>query len=415
MADDALMAGPFRPTDDAQVREVVAWAAARAMPLEVVGAGTKRGLGRPGNAAAGLDLSRFRGIGWYEAAELGLAAAPGTPVTEIAAALAAARQQLAFEPPDLGPLLGVGAGQATIGGILACNLSGPRRIKAGAARDHFLGLHAVSGRAESFKSGGRVVKNVSGYDLCKLLAGSYGTLAVLTDITLKVLPAPEKTRTVLVFGLDDGAAVRALAGAAASSLEPSGLAHLPAAVARASGVDYVSGAGAAVTAVRVEGTEASALTRCTALRELLGAFGAIEELHGRNSGALWREIADVAPFVAPRGRVVWRLSLPPAQAPAVVADIARALDAAWYYDWAGGLVWLAAPADGDGGANAVRGAIARIGAGGHATLVRADAELRARIPVFQPQAPALAALARRIKQQFDPEGVLNPGRMAAEA
>ena len=411
------MSQAFRPTDDAQVREAVAWAVAEATPLEVLGAGTKRALGRPRNFAAQLDLSGLSGIGWYEAAELGLSAAPGTPVAEIAAALAAERQQLAFEPPDLGPLLGGPAGQATVGGIIACNLSGPRRIKAGAARDHFLGVRAVSGRAESFKAGGRVVKNVSGYDLCKLLAGSYGTLAVLTDITLKVLPAPEKTRTVLIFGLDDAQAVRALAAAAGSSHDPSGLAHLPAAAARASAVSYVSGADAAVTAVRVEGTEASAEARCAALRELLGAHGPVEELHGRNSEILWREIADVTLLAEPRARVVWRLSLPPAQAPAVIADIARVVEAAWTFDWAGGLVWLAVAAetDGDGGEAAVRGAIARVGAGGHATLVRGSAELRARVPPFHPQPPALAALGRRIKQQFDPQGVLNPGRMAAEA
>jgi glycolate oxidase FAD binding subunit len=408
------MAERFRPGDEAEAREVVAWAASERAPLEVVGAGTKRGLGRPGNLPACLDTGGLSGITWYEPAELALAARAGTPLAEIEAALAEHRQELAFEPPDLGPLLGAPANAATIGGITACNLSGPRRIKAGAARDHFLGFNAVSGRAESFKSGGRVVKNVSGYDLCKLLAGSYGTLAVLTDVTLKVLPAAEKTRTVLVFGLDDATAVEALGEATSTALDPTGLAHLPAAVTPACEVDTVSGAGTAVTAVRIEGTEASVLYRCQRLRELLGRRGATDELHGRDSAAFWREVGSVAPFVAAQRRVVWRLSVPPASAPAIVADIARDLDCAWYYDWAGGLVWLAAAGAGDGGEAAVRGAIGRARAGGHATLVRADAELRARVRVFHPQPEPLAALSARVKAQFDPLGVLNPGRMVAE-
>ena len=408
------MAERFRPADEAQLREVVAWAASERTPLEVVGAGSKRGLGRAGNLPACLDTTALSGITWYEPAELALAARAGTPLAEIEATLAEHRQQLAFEPPDLGPLLGAPAGSATIGGITACNLSGPRRIKAGAVRDHFLGFRAVSGRAESFKSGGRVVKNVTGYDLCKLLAGSYGTLAVLTDITLKVLPAAEKTRTVLMFGLDDATAVNALCEVAGTAFDSSGLAHLPGAIAAGFGVDAVSGAGVAVTAVRIEGTEASVLYRCQRLRELLGRRGATDELDGLNSGAFWREVGSVAPFVASDERAVWRLSVPPASAPAIVADIARNLDCAWYYDWAGGLVWLAAVGEGDGGEAMVRGAIVRAGSGGHATLVRGDAELRARVPVFHPQPEPLAALSARVKAQFDPLGMLNPGRMVAE-
>ena len=122
----------------------------------------------------------------------------GTPIAEIETLLEKNNQELAFEPIDYGPLLGGEAGRGTLGGAIAANLSGPRRIKAGAARDHFLGVTAVTGRGETIKSGGRVVKNVTGYDLCKLLAGSWGTLAAMTDITIKVLPKPETEATVLV-------------------------------------------------------------------------------------------------------------------------------------------------------------------------------------------------------------------------
>ncbi len=399
------------PADAEAAREAVEWAAAEETPLEIVGAGTKRGLGRPVQAAHLLDVSGLTGVTLYEPAELVMSARPGTRLAEIEALLAEHDQQLAFEPPDLGPLMGGDAGRGTIGGVFAGNLSGPRRVKAGAARDHFLGVQAVTGRGEAIKAGGRVVKNVTGYDLCKLFAGSWGTLAVMTELTFKVLPAPEKVRTVLIFGLDDAAAGDAMRAALASPHEVASAAHLPAGCAAKSAVGYVSGAGAAVTAVRVEGPAASAEHRCQALRALLGAGGAVEELHGMNSATLWRELRDAAPLAGDDERVVWRLSVPPTEGAAVVARIAAAADVTAYYDWGGGLVWLSLAASDGGGAATVRDAIAETG--GHATLVRADASLRGAIAVFQPQEAALADLTRRVKDGFDPRRILNPGRMYA--
>ena len=407
------MTDTFRPENADQVVEAVAWAAAEAQPLEVAGRGSKRGFGRPVEAAHGIDLSGLTGITLYEPEELVLSARAGTPLAEIEATLAAERQQLAFEPGDLGPLLGAGAGQGSIGGVLACNLAGPRRIKAGAARDHFLGARAVSGRGEAFKCGGRVVKNVTGYDLCKLLAGSYGTLALLTDVTVKVMPAPEKTRTVLLLGLDDVGARAAMTRALQSSHEVSGAAHLPAAIVARSAVSYLARAGGAVTALRVEGPELSVDYRCAALREDLADLAESEELHSMNSETLWRELRDVAPFVGRPERPVWRVSVPPQDGARLVAAVARELDAEYFYDWGGGLIWLAPAAPGeDAGAARIRAALGENG--GHATLIRAPAEVRAAVPVFQPQDPAKAALTERIKDGFDPKRVLNPGRMYAD-
>jgi len=403
------MTETLKPGDAEQVREAVAWAAAEETPLEVLGGGSKRHLGRPVQVTHGLELSALSGITLYEPEELVLGARAGTPLAEIAAALAEHRQQLAFEPPDYGPLLGGAAGRQTLGGVLACNLSGPRRVKAGAARDHFLGFKAVSGRGEAFKAGGRVVKNVTGYDLCKLICGSYGTLAVMTEVTVKVLPASEKTRTVLVFGLDDAAAVAAMARALNSAHEVSGAAHLPAAMAAASAVAYVGDAGAAVTALRLEGPAPSVAYRCDALKALLAPLGAVEELHGMNSGRFWGEVRDLAPLAAMPDRLLWRLSVPPASGARVVAAIGRELPAAAYYDWGGGLIWLTLPPSDDAGHREVRAAVAE--SGGHANLVRAPAAVRAAVPVFQPQAEVLAGLSARVKAGFDPRGVLNPGRM----
>ncbi len=403
------MADNLAPADADSLADAVRWAVAGEHPLEVIAGGSKRALGRPVQSAATLSLAAFDGIVDYQASELVLTAGAATPLAAIEAAVEAERQMLAFEPADYGPLLGA-AEPATLGGALACNLSGPRRIKAGAARDHFLGVHAVSGRGERFKAGGRVVKNVTGYDVCKLLAGSYGTLALMHEVTVKILPAPERTRTVLVFGLEPPAALEALGAALGSAHEVSGAAHMPAEVAARSAVSYVSGAGAAVSAVRVEGFPASVEARCAALRTLLGRFGAVEELHSKNSATLWREIRDVSPFAGDE-RPLWRLSVPPAAGADAAARVAETADVRALFDWGGGLVWLAVGGAADAGEAAVRAAAAAVG--GHATLVRADAPTRAARAVFQPQATGLAALTTRIKRAFDPTGVLNPGRMYA--
>ena len=405
------MADVLRPADATQTRDAVAWAAAEEEPLELQGAGSKAALGRPPQAAHVLDLSALSGISLYEPEELVLTCGAGTPLREVEALLAENGQQLAFEPADYGPLLGGASGKATIAGVLGCNLSGPRRIKAGAARDHFLGTHGVSGRGARFKSGGRVVKNVTGYDLCKLLAGSYGTLAVMTEVTIKSSPVPEKTRTILVMGLDDESAVRVLRQASRTSHEVSGLAHLPASAAVLTAFSSVSGAGAAVTAFRVEGPEPSVEHRASALRAQFADLGPVEELRSESSVEFWRQVRDVAPFAGDGERTIWRLSVPPSAGASVVGRIAAETDAEAYYDWAGGLVWLALPPSADANHEQLRAAAAA--AGGHALLVRAAAEVRAAVPVFQPQPQALASLTARVKESFDPRRILNPGRMYA--
>jgi glycolate oxidase FAD binding subunit len=394
----------------APILDAVRQAVAEAAPLEIVGAGTKRGIGRPVDATGRLDLTGLTGIDLYEPAELVLRAGAGTPLAEIEAAAAANRQQLSFEPPDFGPLYGGEAGRQTIGGVIACNLAGPRRVQAGAARDHFLGVDAVSGRGEVFKAGGRVVKNVTGYDLCKLLAGSHGTLAVMTRITVKVLPAPEKIRTVMVLGLSDEAAGAAMRAAMGSPYEVSGAAHLPTAIAGESPVDMVRDAGGAVTLIRVEGPGPSVEARAESLHAMLAEFGGTEELHSSRSMALWRHLRDAAVFAAETARPLWRVSLPPSTGAGFAARVAAAGPLRHCFDWAGGLVWLELPDEGDRAkASLVRAAAAE--AGGHALLMRASPDLRAEAPAFHPPSLGRAALSARIKEAFDPCGILNPGRM----
>ncbi|MBT9289356.1 FAD-binding protein [Prosthecodimorpha staleyi] len=423
------MAETYAPRDADETRTFLAWALAEEKPVEVIGHGSKRPIGRPVQAELTLDLSGLSGLSLYEPEELVLSAQAGTPVAEIEAAVAARGQELAFEPMDYGPVLGLPAGRGTIGGLLATNLAGPRRLSKGAARDHVLGIKAVSGRGEAFKAGGRVVKNVTGYDLARGLSGSWGTLAALTEVTFKVLPRAEASETIVLSGLDDHRAVAALAAAMGSSTEVSGAAHLPADAAVATGAatgGTVGRDGRAATLVRLEGVPVSIAHRADMLMGLLAPFGRIERIAGAPSEALWRAVRDVAAFTPDRapGTVLWRVSVAPSAGPVVAAAVARAVpDSRAFYDWQGGLVWLCLPATprgtdaapsgtaADAGAATIRAAVAAAG-GGHATLIRADAATRAAVPVFEPQPAPLAALGARLKAQFDPKGILNPGRMA---
>jgi glycolate oxidase FAD binding subunit len=406
------MSDVLKPRDAQDVAAAIQWALGQSKTLDVIGAGSKRDLGRPTQTDATLDLSGLTGVTLYEPEELVLSARAGTPLAEIEALLASRNQELAFEPLDYGPLLGNPPGRGTIGGTFAANLAGPRRFKAGAARDHFLGVAAISGRGEVFKSGGRVVKNVTGYDLCKLLAGSWGTLAAMTDVTVKTLPGAETQATLLVVGLDDARAIEAMAAALQSACDVSGAAHFTRPLAVRMPGDL--GLGQAVTAMRLEGVERSVTHRMGSLQSLLRPWGPLLVLDARQSRSVWQTVRDATGFAArgpAGGRCVWRISTAPAQGARLGQQLAAKADVELAYDWGGGLVWAALAASDDGGAAIVRTAVAACG--GHAMLARAPAALRAQVPVFEPQAGPLAALTARVKESFDPSGVLNPGRMWA--
>ncbi|MBP0614633.1 glycolate oxidase subunit GlcE [Jiella mangrovi] len=397
----------LRPETTEDIRDIVAAAVSAQEPLAVEGTGSKRGLGRPVQAARTLSLTKMSGVTLYEPEELVLSAKAGTPIAEIEALVDENNQRLEFEPMDYGPLHGLEAGQGTLGGVVACNLSGPRRLKQGAARDHILGVRAVSGRAEIFKSGGRVVKNVTGYDLSKGLTGSYGTLAVMSEITIKVLPKCETETTLVLRGLTDGEAAGAMAASMGSAAEVSAAAHLPAYVS--SRVMDGELGNEAATAIRIDGFGPSVEARATHLGRALEKVGKLERLEPEASRRLWRDVRDVRPFVDGTDKPVWRLSVTPTRSHEIVMSLRMqaAIDA--FYDWQGGLVWLRMEA-GEPAADLVRETIRRFG-GGHATLVRASESVRAATAVFQPQPGPLAGLSRRLKEQFDPAGVLNPGKM----
>jgi glycolate oxidase FAD binding subunit len=387
------------PTSEAETAEAVVTARAAHRPFMIAGGGTRAGLGRPVQADTVLSTRALSGITLYEPVELVIAARAGTKLADIEAALTANRQRLAFEPMDHSALYGT-SGAPTVGAIAACNISGPRRIQAGAARDHLLGLRFANGRGEIIKSGGRVMKNVTGLDLVKLQCGAHGTLGVLTEATFKVLPEPETCGTLALRGLADEAAVAALSAALGSPHQLTGAAHLPAPI----------GAEEALTLLRLEGARTAVEDRLAALAKLLAPQGAARKLDAEQADALWRDIRDVVPLAEPRQTAIWRLSVRPTEAPKIVAALSREMKLRHFYDWGGGLIWLAVADEHDAHAAEIRAALARRG---HATLVRAPAEIRARIDVFEPLSAPLLKITAGIKASFDPDHVVNPGRMYA--
>ncbi len=393
------MDAALTPATEAKLAAIVANAARMRTPLAIEGGGTRAHLGRPMQTAATVSTSGLTGVTLYEPAELVLSARAGTPLKEVEALLASKGQRLAFEPIDHRFISGAD-GEPTIGAVAAANLSGPRRIQVGAARDSLIGVRAVNGTGEVVKSGGRVMKNVTGYDLVKFLAGSFGTLAILSEVTFKVLPVPETEATLMLSGLADADAVAALSASLASPHAVSGAAHSPA-----------RGVRAAETLIRIEGFAESVAARVRSLAAELASFGSADILDAANSARAWRMVRDLAVLGAPVDAPIWRLSVRPSDGPLVADAVRQAFACNVLYDWGGGLVWIAGGEGPDGGAAAIRAALpAR---GGHATLVRAPEDVRNTVDVFQPLSEPVMALTQKLKAAFDPIGILNPGRMYA--
>ncbi len=401
----------WRPQNADEVRDAVCDAVADNIRLEIVGNGSRRGFGRPVETDAILDLSSLSGVVLYQPTELVLTAMAGTPLAEITALLADRGQQLAFEPPDFGPLLGGASTEGTLGGCAMTGYGGPRRLTAGAPRDHCLGVKSVNGFGQTVAAGGRVMKNVTGFDLTKLLVGSFGTLGVVTEFTFKVLPAPPETLTLVLSGLSDDGAVRAMSLALSSPHAVTAAAHLPAEVAADSSVSAIAGAGTSATLLRLEGVPQGVRARTAHLSADFAGKAPMIELDRAGSNIFWKETGDVSYFARHPDRVVWRLSVPPAAA-GEIGKIASEIGGRCFYDWGGGSIWLELPAADDGHAGRVRAHLADVvGEDGHATLVRAPKAVRSAVPPFQPLSPALRALTERVKRQFDPRGIFNPGRI----
>ncbi len=383
------MTPALRPTTEAELADAIAQAAGSGERLSIACGASKAAIGAAVPATT-LDMTGFASVIDYDPAELVLTVGAGTPLGEIETLVASQGQMLAFAPFDHGPLFGAPAGRASIGGVVAAGVAGSQRLAFGGVRDHLLGFRAVSGRGQAFVAGAKVVKNVTGYDLPKLAAGSWGRLFALTEVTLKVLPRPRARATWLVEGLGPDDAVAAMATAMGSQAEVAAAAHLP-----------ESAHAAASTLLRVQGFGPSVDARGRMLADLLAPFGAVRRAEADEAASLWGDLRDLARF--PADGMLWRVNVRATRAAGVVRALALP-PSDWLMDWAGALIWLVF----DGEPARVRRAAEE--AGGHAMLVRAPAEARARIPALHPGTAAIALLEERVRRAFDPAGVFETGR-----
>uniref|UniRef100_A0A2A4ZAG5 2-hydroxy-acid oxidase n=1 Tax=OCS116 cluster bacterium TaxID=2030921 RepID=A0A2A4ZAG5_9PROT len=379
------------PNDEQAVRQIIMDCKAKNQSLKITGGGTRDGLGGKVNATHILSLKSFSGINLYEPAALTLVAKAGTPYQEIEAALAAEGQRLAFEPMDHRSIY-ASQGEPTIGGIVAGNISGSRRIQSGACRDALIGVRYICGHGEIVKNGGRVMKNVTGLDLVKLMAGSFGTLGVITEVAFKTLPTPERQATLMISGLSAAQAIEAMSKALGSPFEVTGVAHMP------------KGQDKSQTLLRIEGFDSQVTYRLEKLRALLVTDQDIELIEGQQHVDLWRGIGNAEIF-ADQAKQLWRLSVKPSDAVEIAKQLREKADAKLYFDWGGGLIWASMNDEVSYG-HAVRKIMMSFG--GHATLIRASASTKSQISVFQPQASGVSKLSAKICQKFDPDGILNP-------
>jgi glycolate dehydrogenase FAD-binding subunit len=403
------VSGVTRPAADWELASFLADASTRGRAVEIVGGGSKRFVGRPTAAAEIVSTHVLRGIRSYDPGDLVMSAQAGTTLAEIENELARRGQMLAFEPVDLGPVMGEEAGRTTIGGVFATNLSGSRRVSAGAARDHLVGLHGVSGGGEVFQSGARVLKSVAGLDLCRAVCGSWGTLAVLFETAFRTMPRPERTATLVLLDQTDEIAIETLCVSLGVPVEVSGAVHINAGLSQRLRHDGLRDTGASVTAIRLENFAAFLPDRIERLRRALRHFGEIHVLDDTDSQALWGELRQLS--VVTGDRPLWRILTLPKHASAVITGIRRHMPVEAYYDWSGGLIWLEVPESADAGATDVRRVLASFG--GHATLIRASDSARGQVEVFHPVDPGIERMTRALKSVFDPAGILNPGRMYA--
>lgn len=381
----------YSPKSNADLVELIHAAANDKRRLMLRGGGSKDGIGAPVDDADIVDMNGFAGVIDYDPAELVLTAGAGTRLSDIETLVSSEGQHLAFGPFNHGPVMGGSAGLATIGGVVAAGAAGSRRLTAGGLRDHLLGFAAVSGRGEAFVAGAKVVKNVTGYDLPKVIAGSWGRLVALTEVTFKVLPAPRETATQMVRGLNADDAYKVMAAVLGSQANVSAAAHIPAPLAGEK----------SVTAWTIEGFGPSIQARIALVERLFRGVHVVEMAEQAEAGDFWRRLMTLEPLAG--HSALWRLSIPAGKC-ATVLDQLRPRDGQWMMDWGGGLIWLAH----DGSPDDMRRVAAAVG--GHAMLVRGDPELRRLTPAFHPLSPPVAMLEERVRRAFDPAGVFETGR-----
>ncbi|MGH1352109.1 MAG: glycolate oxidase subunit GlcE [Methyloligellaceae bacterium] len=386
------MTSDHTPQTEEELADIIKEAAASGNTIRIKAGGSRQALGHHTETSRSLSTTAMSGVTHYNPGALSLVVKAGTPVSSLDQILAESGQRLAFEPMDYRAILKTESTEPTIGGVVACGISGPRRIRVGACRDALIGVRFVNGKGEIIKNGGQVMKNVTGYDLVKFMSGSFGTLGVLTELSFKTSPLPETEATFVITGMDEITANRYMSKALQKPLDITGAAHIPSEEAK--------------TYLRLEGPADFVATRINALQNLLDAQYKTEVLYNHDNTEVWKNIRDVNLFAEEQGDI-WKISVKPTDGPLYMKDLKEKISCQHYYDWAGGLIWLLTSDNTEETALPVRNTLEKFG--GHATLVRASDSVRKTVPVFQPEPSVLESLSMRIKNKFDPGAILNPG------
>jgi glycolate oxidase FAD binding subunit len=396
----------FKPNTREEIAEIIRDCYKKNIPLEINGLQSKKKIGRNFQSEKTLDLSDYSGIIEYKPEELYIKVKSGTPIKEIISELDKNKQQLAFEPNDFGFIFSGSSNEGSIGGVISCNFSGSRRFKSGSARDHLLGFQGINGKGEIIKSGGTVVKNVTGYDLCKLLSGSFGTLTVLTELSIKILPKPETNKTLIINNPHLKKALEYLGATLSSSIDPSGGVFYPEYFRKNFTFNDLTQEGALI-GVRVEGPSNSVNHRierlCKELDVLKDEFSILDH---EQSNIFWEKTRKLQVFNAIKSSLL-RIVVPISETFDVIQKL-KSYEINYFLDWGGSLIWLQVKEIDTKILKEIKDIIQK--AQGYLTVIKIEEDMKASIDIFTVD-PIKYKISEKIKKSFDPKRILNPGKM----
>ena len=396
----------LKPENENELQQIIKYCYKKDLPIEIVGAGTKNNIGRKLQCAKTLDMSNISGIVDYKPEELYITVKAGTPIKNVQDELKKNNQYLAFEPINFSEIFKKSSNEGTVGGTLSCNFSGSRRFKVGSARDHILGFKGYNGKGEKIKSGGTVVKNVTGYDLSKLVTGSFGTLLVLSEITFKVLPLQTDTKTIIVSGLALERSLGIMGSAMDSSNDPSGLVFYPDNFRNNFVFNDLTHPGS-ITAIRVEGTKTSTEQRINNLIQGLDLIDKnITVLDSTQSEIFWEDTRALKVFSKNQKNIL-RAVIPPSETVNLINRL-KAFHPNYFIDWGGSLIWLELDYLSNQKIDQIRKRV--LDAGGYLTVIKSPTNIKSSSEIFTID-PIKFKISQNLKRSFDPKRIFNPGKM----
>ena len=396
----------YKPNNEKDLQEIIKYCFKNNLPIEIIGKGTKSLIGKKLQCAKTLDMSNISGIIDYKPEELYITVKAGTPIKTIQDELKKNNQHLAFEPVNFSELFKKDSNEGTIGGTLSCNFSGSRRFKVGSARDHILGFKGYNGTGEKIKSGGTVVKNVTGYDLSKLITGSFGTLLVLSEITLKVLPLQTDTKTIVVSGLSLEHALGILGSAISSSNDPSGAVFYPDSLRNNFVFNDLTHPGS-ITAIRVEGSKTSTEQRINNLIQDLSLLDKnVTVIDSIQSEIFWEDTRSIKVFSKNQKNIL-RAVVPPSETINLINRL-KSFHPTYFIDWGGSLIWIELDYLSNQKIDQIRKRI--LVADGYLTVIKSPENIKSSSELFTID-PIKFKISQNIKKSFDPKRIFNPGKM----